>query len=210
MGVAASRPPAARPAIPPMRDAPPRRLSRQGRRDQLVAAALPLLARHGPTDLSLDEVAERVGVRRNLLYHYFPGGRGDLVAAVVEEAERQLLGPWAPGAPGTPAPGPQEGLSRLLDHALAPTHAWRIHRLARAASWPSVSSVIQRSTEMVVTTLAAAGSLGDQPSPVTIVALHGYVAFAEAVLDSARAAGLARSDIRRLLGQGLRAVLAAD
>src|SRR5947209_12590199 len=105
--------------------APPRRLTRQARRDQLVAAAMPLLARHGPADLSMDDVAARVGVTRNLLYHYFPGGRADLVSVVVDAAERQILGP-----PGQRDPG--AALSRILDHALAPTHAWRIHRMARA------------------------------------------------------------------------------
>ncbi len=74
------------------RPATARRLSRQARRDQLVSAAIPLVARHGPMDLSLDDVAERVGVTRNLIYHYFPGGRTDLITAVAEEAERQLLG----------------------------------------------------------------------------------------------------------------------
>jgi AcrR family transcriptional regulator len=190
--------------------APPRRLTRQARRDQLVAAALPLVARHGPTDLSLDEVAQRVGVRRNLLYHYFPRGRGDLVAEVVQEAERQLLGPWASGPLSTGSTDLQEGLSRVLDHALAPTHAWRIHRLARAASSPAVTGIIQRSTEAVVRTLAETSPNASELSALRSVALHGYVAFAEAVLDSARAAGLARSDIRRLLSQTLRAVLAAE
>ena len=50
---------------------------------------MPLMARQGPIELSLEAVAERVGVTRNLLYHYFPEGRGALVAAVVQEAERR-------------------------------------------------------------------------------------------------------------------------
>src|SRR5436305_6280772 len=133
---------------------PRRRLSRRARRDQLVAAAMPLLARQGPMELSLDAVARRAGVTRNLLYHYFPGGRIDLVAAATEEAERQLLGPGgAASGPLPPADG-QDALSRILDHALAPTHAWRIHRMARAAGGPAAREIVERSTERVAGALA--------------------------------------------------------
>lgn len=174
-----------------------------------MAAAIPLVARRGPAELSLEEVSKRAGVTRNLLYHYFPGGRTDLLTAVAEEAERQLLGPSV-SKPGDAPAALQEALSRVLDHALAPTHAWRIHRLARAAATPAVTSVIDRSTDEVVGMLLRARAPGDDPSPLTMIALHGYVAYAEAVLDSARAAGLPRSDVHRLLAQTLQAVVAAE
>jgi AcrR family transcriptional regulator len=177
----------------------PRRLSRRARRDQLVAAALPLVARHGPADLSLDDVAERAGVTRNLLYHYFPAGRSDLVGAVVDEAERQLAGPAR-------ARDLDQAISRILDHALAPTHAWRIHRMARAL--PTLGSRVE------ATALAAIDALreftGVEPSPLAELALYGYVAYAEAVLDRARVAGIPRSEVARSLARTLRAVVGAE
>jgi len=192
------------------RPATARRLSRQARRDQLVSAAIPLVARHGPMDLSLDDVAERVGVTRNLIYHYFPGGRTDLITAVAEEAERQLLGASVFEPRGAGPPDLDEAVSRMLDHALAPTHAWRIHRLARAAATPAVTSVIDRSTHEVVRMLLGARAPGEDASALTELALYGYVAYAEAVLDGARVAGIPRSDVRRLLAQTLRAIVAAE
>lgn len=174
-----------------------RRLSRQARRDQLVSAAFPLVARHGPADLSLDEVAERAAVTRNLLYHYFPGGRADLVGAVVDEAERQLAGQ-------SPLQDLDQAIARVLDHALAPTHAWRIHRMARAL--PALAGRVEA-------TSAAIGALrefaGGEPSVQTELALHGYVAYAEAVLDRARVVGAPRAEVLGLLSQTLRAVVAA-
>lgn len=177
---------------------PGRRLSRQARREQLVAAAIPLVARRGPADLSLDEVAERAGVTRNLLYHYFPGGRSDLVNAVVDDAERQLVGHLPPS-------DLDHAISRILDHALAPTHAWRIHRMARAH--PALTG---RMEATAATIDALRGHIGLEPSPLTDVALHGYVAYAEAVLDQARVVGVGRADLVRLLAQALRAVVAPD
>ncbi|HEY1523771.1 MAG TPA: helix-turn-helix domain-containing protein [Solirubrobacteraceae bacterium] len=172
-----------------------RRLSRQARRDQLVSAAIPLVARRGPADLSLDEVAERAGVTRNLLYHYFPRGRSDLVSAVLDDAERQLVGQ---------SQELDQAISRILDHALAATHAWRIHRMAGA---------LPAFTRRAEATAAAVDALRDftgaEATPLSDLALHGYVAYAEAVLDGARTAGIPRSDVRGLLARTLRAVVAA-
>ncbi len=190
MGVAASR------TIPARESG--RRLSRQARRDQLVAAAIPLLARHGPADLSLDDVAKRAGVTRNLLYHYFPGGRSDLVSAAVDVAERQLLGESRPH-------DIDQAVSRLLDHALAPTHAWRIHRMARAL--PALTGRSE-ATAAVVGTLRDLTGAG--PSRQTELALHGYVEYAEAVLDRARVAGVPRPQVVGLLARMLRAAVAAE
>lgn len=192
----------------------PRRLAHGARHDQLVLAALPLLARAGPLSVSLDDVAERAGVTRNLLYHYFPAGRVGLLAAVVEEAERQLLGDRSPARSPEQPPGarsPEElddALSRVLDHALAPTHAWRVHRLARGMGDPVIAAIIQSTTEEVASALAALHP-GDR-QPEAELALRAYVDFAESVLDGARLASLPRAEIRRLLSHVLRAVVSTD
>jgi AcrR family transcriptional regulator len=175
-----------------------RRLSRGARHDQLVAAAIPLVARHGPVNLSLDRVAERAGVTRNLLYHYFPGGRDDLLAAVVDEAERQLLGAGGSTSSDT-------ALSRILDHALAPTHAWRIHRMV--GGLPGLGESLDAPVRAIVQALSEFRD--GEEIPHAELVLPGYVAFAEAVLDGARVARVPRSDVRGLLAQTLRAVVAA-
>jgi AcrR family transcriptional regulator len=175
-----------------------RRLSRRARRDQLVSAAIPLVARHGPADLSLDDVAERAGVTRNLLYHYFPAGRADLVSAVVDEAERQLVGQAG-------ADDLSQTISRVLDHALAPTHAWRIHRMAQAL--PAAASRVEATAQTAIAALRE--HTGIEPSPQAEITLRGFLAYAEAVLDGARAAGVARSDVGRMLAQTLRAIVSA-
>ena len=79
----------------------PRRLSRDARRDQLIDVAMPLVAEHGLSGFSLDELAQRADVTRNLLYHYFPRGRLDVflaeqvgreIAALVEKPGEGLNG----------------------------------------------------------------------------------------------------------------------
>src|SRR5205085_10168924 len=150
----------------------PRRLAREARRRQLVAAAMPLAARHGLLELSLPDIAARARVTRNLLYHYFPRGRADVVLAVVAEAERQLTADWT----GHPAPAPDQtnaaGLAAMLHHALAPTHAWRIHRMATGHSDPEVRTVVGDGAQRVVEALSRAyfGTAG--PPPLVNVALR--------------------------------------
>jgi AcrR family transcriptional regulator len=161
---------------------------------------MPLAARTGLTDLGLDGVASRAGVTRNLLYHYFPRGRADLVLAVVTEAERQL---------NFSSPIDEGPLARLLDHALAPTHAWRIHRAALAVQDPQVRSVVGRRLEELTLELSRASLGTDDPPPLARAALRGYLGFAEAALEEGRSAGLPRSELLGLLKDTLVATLGA-
>ena len=55
---------------------------------------MPVVARDGFSSFSLDEVADRADVTRNLLYHYFPDGRSDIIRAVAEQAGHALTDDW--------------------------------------------------------------------------------------------------------------------
>ena len=178
---------------------PPRRLSRDARRRQLVTAAMPLAARQGHAALSLEDLAGRAGVTRNLIYHYFPRGRVDVVVAVVEEAERQL-------AAGRPSDDP---LMAMIDHALAPTHAWLIHRMAAGEADPEVRATVARVAEERVQALATAHARDSHSQPIADASLRGYIGFTEAALDRARTVGLPRTELTALLDQVLAAVLDA-
>src|SRR5690242_10188575 len=112
----------------------PRRLSRPERREQLVAAAMPIAAVQGLTDFSLDDIAADAGVTRNLLYHYFPRGRQDVALAVLERAGHELADGWVVDDALPLQERLAVNVQRMIDHALRPTDAWRIYRLARATT----------------------------------------------------------------------------
>jgi AcrR family transcriptional regulator len=72
---------------------PARRLTRKGEatRRRLVDGAAAEFRRRGVADTTLDHVIERTGTGKGQLFHYFPGGREELLIAVAErEAERVL------------------------------------------------------------------------------------------------------------------------
>jgi AcrR family transcriptional regulator len=160
---------------------------------------MPLAARQGLAELSLEDLAARAGVTRNLVYHYFPRGRPDVALAVVEEAERQL----APREDG------RTGLAAIVDHALAPTHAWRIHRMAAAETDPALRAATARMTAALAESLAITPSGTAGPRPMADAAMHGCVGFAEAALDRGRALGLSRAELVQLLDEMLVAALGA-
>ncbi|HWB67027.1 MAG TPA: helix-turn-helix domain-containing protein [Mycobacteriales bacterium] len=66
-----------------------RRLSRADRAQQLLAVAEAVFAERGIRAVSMDEIAERAGVTKPLLYDHF-GSKDGLVAAVVEQAGQVL------------------------------------------------------------------------------------------------------------------------
>ncbi|ARF57770.1 TetR/AcrR family transcriptional regulator [Streptomyces gilvosporeus] len=70
---------------------PPRqRLSPTERRAQLLTVAARLFAARPYDEVLMEDVAERAGVSRALLYRHFPGKR-DLFAALYQQAAEQLL-----------------------------------------------------------------------------------------------------------------------
>jgi AcrR family transcriptional regulator len=190
---------------------PQRRLSKEARREQLVTAAMPVVADQGFGDASLEEIAERADVTRNLLYHYFPRGRADVVLAVVERAGAELSGDWVIDQELPLSERLAANFGRMLDHALAPSDAWRIYRRARSAGQPEIEEIVTRYAERVIASVALNHLQTAEPPPLVHIALTGFVAYAEAALDEARTTRISREKVMQLLSETLVAtVQAAD
>ncbi|WP_069770671.1 TetR/AcrR family transcriptional regulator [Streptomyces sp. LUP30] len=69
---------------------PRQRLQPAERRAQLLTVAAQLFAAHPYDDVLMEDVAERAGVSRALLYRHFPSKR-DLFAALYRQVAEQLL-----------------------------------------------------------------------------------------------------------------------
>jgi AcrR family transcriptional regulator len=61
-------------------------------KDRLVVAALDLLRQSGLSGAGINNVVDASGAPKGSVYHYFPGGKHDLVASALAEAERQVAG----------------------------------------------------------------------------------------------------------------------
>jgi len=63
-----------------------------GVRDRMVAGAVRLLAQRGLQATSFSTVLAATNAPRGSIYHHFPGGKGELVAAAIAATEQHALG----------------------------------------------------------------------------------------------------------------------
>jgi AcrR family transcriptional regulator len=77
-----------------------RRLSPDDRRNELLALGAQVFGQRPYDEVRIDEIAERAGVSRALMYHYFPDKRAFFAAVVRAEGERLFEATSTPPAPG--------------------------------------------------------------------------------------------------------------
>lgn len=170
---------------------------------------MPVIAESGFSDFSLDEVAARAGVTRNLLYHYFPRGRSDLILAVADAAGHRLTDDWITDESIPLGERLQANNARMIEHGMEPSDAWTIYQLARSSNDPELRATVERFTEVVIAAIAMNRLGTTDPPPAARMALRGYLAFFGAVLDEARASDTPPERILPLLGSTLVAALGA-
>jgi AcrR family transcriptional regulator len=77
-----------------------RRLSPADRRTELLALGAEVFGQRPYDEVRIDEIAERAGVSRALMYHYFPDKRAFFAAVVRAEGERLFEATNTPPKPG--------------------------------------------------------------------------------------------------------------
>jgi AcrR family transcriptional regulator len=77
-----------------------RRLSPEDRRNELLALGAEVFGQHPYDEVRIDEIAQRAGVSRALMYHYFPDKRAFFAAVVRAEGERLFEATNTPPLPG--------------------------------------------------------------------------------------------------------------
>ncbi|MFE5912698.1 TetR/AcrR family transcriptional regulator [Streptomyces wedmorensis] len=87
-------------------------LTPASRREALLAAAVPLFAERGFQSVSMEDIGAVVGISRLSVYHQFPAGKGELLAAVLHRASEAK---WAALVRDlAESTTPREALERLL------------------------------------------------------------------------------------------------
>jgi AcrR family transcriptional regulator len=107
----------------------------------MIDGAVRLLARQGLQGTSFAEVLEATGTPRGSIYHHFPGGKDQLVAAAIETAGEETLH----GLSGLKGAGPEQVTERYLG-------LWRellVRSDAGAGSAVLAVTVATRSEEML-------------------------------------------------------------
>jgi AcrR family transcriptional regulator len=79
---------------------PRRRLSPDDRRSELLALGAKVFGERPYDEVRIDEIAERAGVSRALMYHYFPDKRAFFAAVVKAQGDRLFEATNFPSVPG--------------------------------------------------------------------------------------------------------------
>lgn len=108
---------------------PRRRLSPEDRRKELLALGAEVFGQRPYDEVRIDEIAEKAGVSRALMYHYFPDKRAFFAAVVSAESERLFEATDAPLQPGLGLfEQVREGVLAYLRYYEAnPNVAWAAH-----------------------------------------------------------------------------------
>ena len=184
-------------------------MSREARREQLIDSAMPLIAERGIDGFSLDEVGESAGVTRNLLYHYFPRGRDDLMVAVAERVGHELTDGWV-----TDESVPLEqriavNFARFLEHSRQPSLAWRIYRLEQSSTDAELHAIIDRFHEVVVEAVSLNNFGRPNPPAIARSAIKACMAFGETMLDDARGSEIPHEEVLQLFAEMFRGTMSA-
>lgn len=176
------------------------------RRAQLVRVAGPLIARDGVAEFSLDEVAERSGVTRNLLYRYFPRGRIDLFVEVLEDVmpalTEQATEPRLSRARMRAA-----NIERLSHHAFAPTWQWQVYTEALGLRDGAVTDALGRFHGVWAARVAL--NNGVVATPQMVSALSAFRSAAVRLFEESRHHGHDREWTKRLLSRLLDTTITA-
>ncbi|MBM7772379.1 AcrR family transcriptional regulator [Actinokineospora baliensis] len=95
----------------PAETAPKRRMPRAERERQMLAVAEEIFAERGYQAAGMDEIAERCGVSKPMIYEYF-GSKEGLLVACIRQARAQLAAATTEAVIG--ATGPRDALRRGL------------------------------------------------------------------------------------------------
>lgn len=138
----------------------------------MMVVAEEVFGERGYVAASMDEIAERVGVSKPMLYEYF-GSKEGLLVACIRQARAELL--EATSAAVTGADHPEQmlraGLVAYFQFIKAHSRTWTLLTSQAAVLGPSATEEIeaarQQQTDLIITTMSA---YGPRPSPIDLAA----------------------------------------
>jgi AcrR family transcriptional regulator len=148
-------------------------MPRAERESQMMAVAEEVFSERGYVDASMDEIAERVGVSKPMLYEYFGSKEGLLVACVRQaSAELHRATSEAAAAADTPENKLRNGLLAYFEFIRRHNETFLVLSSQAAALAPSAHRELEaarrQQTDLITMGLA---ECGPRPAPVELTAM---------------------------------------
>lgn len=153
----------------------------------------------GYEDVSVDDLANRAGISRGLLYHYFPSKR-DFFIAVTEAAAAEVRELTRPDTSLAPAARLAAAVDAFLAYAEAHPQGFLTTYRGSVAGDPAIRNVVARARRRQGRRIVEVIAPGRAASPLLGLAVEGWLSFAQEVTASwLQKPSLPRSRVRDML-----------
>ena len=196
-------------AVRTERPARRRRLDVDARRQELLQLGMELFSTRAYDEVGIEEIAERAGISRGLLYHYFPTKR-DFYLAVTTQAVEEIGRLTEPRAGADAMANVVAGVEAYLAYAETHAHGFLTAHRGALAGDAEVRALVQQSRRRQAARILAVMAREGRPAPLTRLAVQGWIALAqEATVQWLQQRRPSRAALAEWLVSTLRCALAA-
>ncbi|MFD4354676.1 TetR/AcrR family transcriptional regulator [Nocardia sp. NPDC058518] len=175
-----------------------RRLTPQQRHDQLLDIGAALFAEKTYEDVLMEEVAERAGVTRALVYHYFSNKR-DFYAAIFQRASDQLLASTDVDDDRSFAEMLEAAVDAHIQYFIDNRRAGRTVNRGALADDPVIQAIIAKELDTVGQRLLDKLEMTGHARTVAAVAVHGWLVFGRTVcVEWIQSQSISRAELTRI------------
>ncbi|MGF7121053.1 TetR/AcrR family transcriptional regulator [Rhodococcus sp. TAF43] len=183
------------------------RLSPQERRAQLIDLGVRMLAERTLEQISVEDIADRAGVSRGLLFHYF-ASKHDFHVEIVRHTSAEMLDRTAPNLDLQPIEILRDVMASYVDYVSENRDTYVSLLRGTASGDPAMREVFEQTrAEMARRVVEQLPTLGIEPDARIALSVRGWIAFVEeATITWLRAPEISREELIELLVTALPAV----
>jgi AcrR family transcriptional regulator len=187
------------------------RLSPEARRAQLIELGVEMLATRTLDELSVEDIAQQAGISRGLLFHYF-SSKQEFHTEVVRAAAHELLRRTEPDPSLAPVEALRASLTAFVEYVDEnPDNYTSLVRGAASGDTEMRAIFDDTRARLAGRVIAMVGDMGLAMGPRAELAVHGWVAFAEAcVIGWLGSPAVGRDQLLDLLTKALPALVMAS
>jgi AcrR family transcriptional regulator len=187
------------------------RLSPEARRAQLIELGVEMLATRTLDELSVEDIAQQAGISRGLLFHYF-SSKQEFHTEVVRAAAHELLRRTEPDSSLEPVEALRASLTAFVEYVEEnPDNYTSLVRGAASGDTEMRAIFDDTRARLAGRVIAMVGDMGLAMGPRAELAVHGWVAFAEAcVIGWLGSPAVGRDQLLDLLTKALPALVMAS
>lgn len=184
------------------------RLSPDERKTQLITIGVKMLGERAIDDISVSEIADRAGISRGLLFHYFPT-KQDFQLEVVRHANAELLARVVPDPTLSLFDMLRDSVGRYIDYVSENRTSYLALLRGPASSSPELAGMVEQTRHAIVDIILTQVPLSpeEREQPRLVLVVRGWVAFTEeTTLSWLRGESISRDELIELLVESLLAL----